>query len=155
MLLKVWKTPLVTGSTKDQQVKSTLKATGKKTTQSTLTPTTVPNSQQQAQEPDSPQFPQTHSQHTQTDQQNPTNTGGQDQTSAEPQPALPPGMCALAISDVLSSNFDFAVYEYYADTQWNKVQPDDHVLCDRNLVDTGVWAMQSLMAMYIKVQKYV
>ena len=93
MLLKVWKTPFVTGSTKDQQVKSTLKATGKKTTQSTLTPTTVPISQQQVQEPDSPQITQTHSQHTQTDQQNPTNTGEQNQTSAEPQPALPPGMC--------------------------------------------------------------
>ena len=64
-------------------------------------------------------------------------------------------VCALAISDVLFSNFDFAAYEYYADAQWNKVPPDDHVLCDRNLVDTGIWAMQSLMAMYIKVQKYV
>ena len=64
-------------------------------------------------------------------------------------------MCALAICDVLSSNFDFSVYEYYTDAQWTKIPPDDHVLCDRNLVDTGVWAMQSLMTMYIKVQKYV
>ena len=66
-----------------------------------------------------------------------------------------PLVCILAISVVLSSNFGFEVYEYYTEPQWNKVLLENHVLCDKNLVDTGIWTMQTIMNMYIKVQKYV
>ena len=75
-------------------MKSSLKATGKKTTQAAVTPTTVLNTQQQntqqEQEPVSPQPIPMHTQQTQTDHQTSINDAGQNEPA--PQPDLPPGM---------------------------------------------------------------
>ena len=47
------------------------------------------------------------------------------------------------------------VYPYYTGEEWSNVTRPEQVVCDVNLIDTGVWAIGTLMQMYMKVQGYV